>query len=305
MAFVFGPVHSRRFGISLGVDLSPAVKQCNFDCVYCELCAAKPMGAMRDVASASEIVAEIERALQSGVVCDVLTFTANGEPTLYPHLAELVASVRALLARFPTPPKLLLLSNGSRFGIESVREALRGFDIVKFSLDAASERVFARIDRAARGIALGDIIEGIATFARTFSGELIAEVLLVKGYNDSPDDVAQIADALRKIAPARVDVGTIDRPSAYKVSVLSESDIEALLPLFWGLRVFVPRREALCCPQSYDNAQILATLRRRPLSEGDIAALFDNPSQQRLQTLVQNGEVVCEEAGGIVFYCAR
>lgn len=305
MPFVFGPVHSRRFGISLGVDLSPAAKQCNFDCVYCELCAAKPMGAMRDVASASEIVAEIEHALQSGIVCDVLTFTANGEPTLYPHLAELVASVRAVLARFPAPPKLLILSNGSRFGEASVREALQGFDIVKFSLDAASERVFARVDRAARGVTIGAIIEGIATFAREFAGELIAEVLLVKGYNDNPDEVAHIADALRKIAPARVDVGTIDRPSAYKVSALSAGEIEALLPLFWGLRVFVPRREALCCPQSYDSAQILATLHRRPLSAGDIAALFDKPSQQRLQTLVQNGEVTREEAGGIVFYCAR
>lgn len=305
MAFVFGPVHSRRFGISLGVDLSPAVKQCNFDCVYCELCAAKPVGEMREVASASDVVADIERALQSDVACDVLTFTANGEPTLYPHLAELVASVRAVLARFSAPPKLLILSNGSRFGTASVREALQGFDIVKFSLDAASERVFKRVDRAARGITIGNIIEGIATFAREFSGELIAEVLLVKGYNDSPDDVAQIADALRNIAPARVDVGTIDRPSAYKVSALSAGEIEALLPLFWGLRVFVPRREALCCPQSYDSAQILATLRRRPLSADDIAALFDKPSQQRLQTLVQNGEVIGEEAGGIMFYCAR
>ncbi|MDE6978723.1 MAG: radical SAM protein [Helicobacter sp.] len=305
MAFVFGPVHSRRFGISLGVDLSPAVKQCNFDCVYCELCAAKPVGEMREVASASDVVADIERALQSGIACDVLTFTANGEPTLYPHLAELVMQVRALLARFPAPPKLLILSNGSRFGIKNVREALQGFDIVKFSLDAASERVFKRVDRAARGIEIGDIIEGIATFAREFAGELIAEVLLVKGYNDSPDDVAQIADALRNIAPARVDVGTIDRPSAYKVSALSAGEIEALLPLFWGLRVFVPRREALCCPQSYDSAQILATLRRRPLSADDIAALFDKPSQQRLQTLVQNGEVIGEEAGGIMFYCAR
>ncbi len=305
MAFVFGPVHSRRFGISLGVDLSPSGKQCNFDCVYCELCAAKPMSAMREVANATEIVADIERALQSGIACDVLTFTANGEPTLYPHLAELVMQVRALLARFPAPPKLLILSNGSRFGIKNVREALQGFDIVKFSLDAASERVFKRVDRAARGIEIGDIIEGIATFAREFAGELIAEVLLVKGYNDSPDDVAQIADALRNIAPARVDVGTIDRPSAYKVSALSAGEIEALLPLFWGLRVFVPRREALCCPQSYDSAQILATLRRRPLSADDIAALFDKPSQQRLQTLVQNGEVIGEEAGGIMFYCAR
>lgn len=305
MAFVFGPVHSRRFGISLGVDLSPNVKQCNFDCVYCELCAAKPVGEMRDVAGASEIVADIERALQSGVVCDVLTFTANGEPTLYPHLAELVAGVRALLARFSAPPKLLILSNGSRFGIKSVREALQGFDIVKFSLDAANERVFRRVDRAARGITIGAIIEGIATFSREFAGELIAEVLLVKGYNDNPDDVTQIADALRRIAPARVDVGTIDRPSAYKVNALSAGNIEALLPLFWGLRVFVPRREALQCPQSYDAAQILATLRRRPLSKDDIAALFDKPSQQRLQTLVQNGEVVCEEAGGIMFYRAR
>lgn len=301
-SIVFGPVHSRRFGISLGVDLSPSKKQCNFDCVYCELKAAKPMQEMSEVVSVSEVVAEIEHALKSGVVCDVLTFSANGEPTLYPHLGTLAKEVRALLQSLPKAPKLLILSNGSRFGDPKVKEALQTFDIVKFSLDCASERAFRRTDRAERTFEIATIIDAIAAFARDFCGQLIAEVLLVKGYNDSKDEVEQIANALRAIAPSRVDVGTIDRPSAYAVKPLAPSEIESLLPLFWGLHVFVPRRNAPQHPQSYTKEQICNTLHRRPLSEDDICALFDTASQQRLQDMLQTGDVLCEKAGGIVFY---
>ena len=83
---IFGPVNSRRFGLSLGVDLSGAKKQCNFDCVYCELDAAKPIREQESVLSVEEILTELKAVLKKDVKFDVLTLTDNGEPSLYPHL---------------------------------------------------------------------------------------------------------------------------------------------------------------------------------------------------------------------------
>lgn len=302
MNIVFGPIHSRRFGISLGIDLSPATKQCNFDCVYCELKPAKAMNGMDSVIGVAEIVAEIVAVLERGVVCDVLTFTANGEPTLYPHLYELVCTVRSLLSSMQNQPKLLILSNGSTFANEEVKKALMHFDIVKFSLDAVSQNIFRRVDKAVRGLHIDSIIDGIKTFAKEFKGDLIAEVLFVKNINDSHKEVECIANTLREISPKRVDLGTIDRPSAYPVKPVSMSYIESLLPLFHGLCVFVPRREDIFCPQYYDEKQIIETLKRRPLSQGDVAALFDDKSQQTLKELEQRGVVCVQDAGGILFY---
>ena len=109
MGIVFGPVHSRRFGRSLGVDLSPKIKQCNFDCVYCELQKAKSVDSMGDVVPLQEIIESVKKALEMHQ-CDVLTLTANGEPTLYPHLKDLISNLKKIV---PDSIKLLLLTNGS------------------------------------------------------------------------------------------------------------------------------------------------------------------------------------------------
>ena len=93
MNIIFGPIHSRRFGKSLGVDLSPGKKQCNFDCLYCELDPAKTMDAYDDVVTVEEVTTALKHALDEHGDVDFITLTANGEPTLYPYLSELIDEI--------------------------------------------------------------------------------------------------------------------------------------------------------------------------------------------------------------------
>ena len=93
MNLIFGPIPSRRFGVSLGIDLSPNIKQCNFDCLYCELDFAKTISKQTQVVSVKDIITQLKIALQDHKNIDVITFTANGEPTLYPYLSQLIDEV--------------------------------------------------------------------------------------------------------------------------------------------------------------------------------------------------------------------
>ena len=140
MKIVFGPVNSRRFGASLGVDLSPAFKQCNFDCVYCELKPARPTPSAANAPKISEILEQVQAAFAKNLHFDFITLTANGEPSLYPRLSQLVNALRAI----KRDKKLLILSNGTAVLQERASKVLLGLDVVKFSLDSVVEKTFFR-----------------------------------------------------------------------------------------------------------------------------------------------------------------
>lgn len=132
---IFGPIHSRRFGKSLGVDLSPGKKQCNFDCLYCELDPAKTMDSYDDVVSVEEIASAIKQALKEHKDIDFITLTANGEPTLYPHLSKLIDEINT----FKGMTKTLILTNAATIDDIKVQDALLKLDEVKLSLDCATQ----------------------------------------------------------------------------------------------------------------------------------------------------------------------
>ena len=159
-SIIFGPVRSRRFGLSLGVDLSPSHKQCNFDCVYCELHKAGPMDSMEVVLPPQAVIQAIKQALQVHRAIDVLSFTATGEPTLYPHLYEVITAVTPFL---PQGTKSLILSNGSN--LVAQKHALNAFDMVKFSLDAVVPSAFKKVDRPSKSLDIAQILQGIREFA--------------------------------------------------------------------------------------------------------------------------------------------
>lgn len=248
---IFGPVLSRRFGRSLGVDLSPSVKQCNFDCVYCELHKAKPVDSMSKVVPYTQILEAIKGGLQAHKDICVLTFTATGEPTLYPQLYELISATKPLL---PPHIKTLILSNGSKF--QAQKKALALFDIVKFSIDAAILGDFRKIDRPSKRLSLPSILRGIEDFSVDFRGELVAEVLLVEGHNDSEENLRSIAEFLRNIRISRVDLGSIDRPSAYQVKAVSEEKLRWASEFFAGLNLSLPKRVKIESKDALDTADI-------------------------------------------------
>ncbi|MDL0109870.1 radical SAM protein [Campylobacter felis] len=294
---IFGPVNSRRFGLSLGVDLSRAKKQCNFDCVYCELEAAKPMKEQESVLSVEEILTELKAVLKKDVKFDVLTLTANGEPSLYPHLKELILELKKLTS----DKKILILSNGTAVLDEEKIQALMLCDIVKFSLDSANEKTFYKIDRALKGIDLSTMIEKMAEFRAKFSGALVMEILVVKGFNDNEEEFILLNDALAKIAPMRVDLSSIDRPPAYAVSGVDEMRLLELSGLISSVPVFIAKRHKTIL--SFSEEELLKTLRLRPQSELDVEC-FDTKSKRNLQTLLEKGQIKSVNLAGVKFYKA-
>ncbi|MDX1809742.1 MAG: radical SAM protein [Sulfurospirillaceae bacterium] len=296
---IFGPVNSRRFGQSLGIDLSPALKQCSFDCVYCELKAAKPVDTMSEVISVDEIITALKKALLKFPDIDVITITANGEPTLYPHLDELVEAINNIKGDY----KILILTNGASVVDKRTREILKKIDIVKFSLDCATQKCFKRIDRPLKGIQIEDIIENMQEFRREYNGLLIIEVLVVEGINDKEEEFEKISIALNKIKPDRVDVGSIDRPPAYNVKNVSSKRLIELAELIVGLNVSVAyRKDYVGEKRDFSEDEILNLLSKRPQSVHDVTSCFSEKSKNILEELIEKKIVRKVDIAGTVFY---
>ena len=298
---VFGPINSRRFGMSLGIDLSPKQKSCNFDCVYCELKSAKPVEEIENPPSVDEIISALKEALKVHQNIDVITLTANGEPTLYPHLKELIAKVNELKGR----AKTLILSNGSGARDQKICEALQGLDIVKFSLDSAVQSTFKKIDRNKSGIEVNDLIKAMAKFRKEFEGELVLEILVVAEFNDKEGEFIALNEAINEIAPHRVDVGTIDRPPAYNVKGVDASRLEELASKIKGVPVTIARAHKIEQKYEFSKSEILAMLERRPQTTANVEENFSEHSKQILNKLLQDGAVYQTDVAGVKFYKLR
>ena len=298
---VFGPINSRRFGMSLGIDLSPKQKSCNFDCVYCELKGAKPVEEIENPPSVNEIIGALKEALKAHQNIDVITLTANGEPTLYPHLKELIVKVNELKGR----AKTLILSNGSGVRDQKICEALYGLDIVKFSLDSAVQSTFKKIDRNKSGIEVGELVKAMAKFRKEFKGELVLEILVVAEFNDKEEEFIALNEAINKIAPHRVDVGTIDRPPAYNVKGVDASRLEELASKIKGMPVTIARAHKIEQKYEFSKSEILAMLERRPQTMANVEENFSEHSKQILNSLLQDGVVYQTDVAGVKFYKLR
>ncbi|EJH0087697.1 radical SAM protein [Campylobacter coli] len=300
MKILFGPINSRRFGRSLGIDLSPSKKQCNFDCVYCELEAQKPQEKQDEIVSVEEIILEVQGALEKNVPFDFLTLTANGEPSLYPHLDELISSLR----KIAKDKKLLILSNGTVVLDQDKFNTLLKLDEVKFSLDSAISKTFYRIDRALKNINLEKMIEKMAEFKTQFKGDLVMEILVVKDLNDNEEEFIALNQALAKIAPLRVDLSTIDRPPAYAVKKISEERLLELSKLITSTPVLLPKRHYEGEKLNFNEEELLKMLHLRSQSEIDIENKLDKTSQLLLDKLIKEEKIKILNLAGVKFYKA-
>ncbi|ECP9403334.1 radical SAM protein [Campylobacter jejuni] len=298
MKILFGPVSSRRFGRSLGIDLSPNKKQCNFDCVYCELDPKKAQEKQDEIISIDKIISEVKVMLEKNVEFDFLTLTANGEPSLYPYLNELILSLRSIAK----DKKLLILSNGAAVLDEDKFNALLKLDVVKFSLDSAVTKTFYRIDRALKNIDLEKMIEKMADFRARFNGDLIMEILVVKDLNDNEEEFKALNQALKKIMPLRVDLSTIDRPPAYAVKKVSEEKLLELSKLIDSTPVLLAKRHYEGEKLSFNEEELLKMLHLRSQSEIDIEVKFDEQSKTLLNQLIKEKKVKILDLAGVKFY---
>ncbi|WP_107695918.1 radical SAM protein [Campylobacter concisus] len=287
--------------MSLGIDLSPNQKSCNFDCVYCELSGAKTVNAIENPPSVDEIISDLKEALKAYQNIDVITLTANGEPTLYPHLKELIAKVNELKGS----AKTLILSNGSGARDQKICEALQGLDIVKFSLDSAVQSTFKKIDRNKSGIEVGELIKAMAKFRKEFAGELVLEILVVAGFNDKEEEFIALNAAINEIAPHRVDIGTIDRPPAYNVKGVDAKKLEELAKQISGVPVNIAKAHKIEQKYNFSEDEILEMLRRRPQTIANVEENFSDSSKQTIAKFLQQDVVYLANVAGVKFYKLR
>ena len=230
VAYIFGPVRSRRLGASLGIDLMPH-KTCNLDCVYCECGATTHTTTARSAwVPIDDVLAEIVSWLDahSHEYADSisLTFAGGGEPTLHSEFGKLA---RRLKERCPEA-RLTLITNGLLFTDPEVRRDAAVFDLVMPSLDAATQAAFERINRPPEGCVIEEIIEGLAAFRREYAGTIWLEIFIVPGINDQAKELALLREAALRIAPDRVQINSLDRTAADpSVPRASFEDLEAVM----------------------------------------------------------------------------
>ena len=216
---IFGPVHSRRLGVSLGINLLPADgKICTFDCIYCECGfnadrrSKQPLPTREEVRTALE--ARLQDMLQNGPAPDVLTFAGNGEPTAHPRFPEIITDTLALRDRYFPNAKVSVLTNSTFIHKPAVFEALNKVDNNILKLDTVDEAYIRELDRPTGSYSVNKIIEGM----KAFKGTCIIQAMFLKGSyagknmdNTSDKYVLPWLEAVKEIAPRQVMIYTIDR----------------------------------------------------------------------------------------------
>jgi len=208
MSQIFGPVPSRRLGFSLGIDTVP-YKTCSLDCIYCQLGKTTNKTIERkEYISCEDILPEIEEILlKQKERIDYITFSGSGEPTLNPKIKTMINSIKKL-ASIP----IAVLTNGTLLFQPETREELMEADLVIPSLDAISEEVFKKVNRPHHSLKIDKIIDGLSTFSQEFKGKIWLEIMIVKGINDSPQEIKRMTEVIEKIKLDKIQLNTVVRP---------------------------------------------------------------------------------------------
>lgn len=248
---IFGPIHSRRLGTSLGVNLSPTDgKVCSFDCLYCEAGFNAQGPGTSGLPPRETVRTLLEQKLASmkdaGESLDVITFSGNGEPTLHPDFAGVIEDTVALRDKYFPEVRISVLSNSTRIDRDEVRAALTKVDNNILKLDSAITSTMRLIDRPVSPAFTSEkVIEQLAGFG----GECIVQTMILRGShngmsvdNTTPEEIAALVDAYKKIRPKEVMLYSIDRKTPEQALVkVDKEELERIAEIIRaeGIKVLV------------------------------------------------------------------
>jgi wyosine [tRNA(Phe)-imidazoG37] synthetase (radical SAM superfamily) len=220
---IFGPVKSRRLGVSLGINLLPVDRKiCSFDCIYCECGLNVKGGEKKPLPSRAEVRSLLEQKLnemsQEKLLPDVITFAGNGEPTLHPHFAGIIDDTIELRNRFCPFARIAVLSNSTRIDKDDIREALLKVDDNILKLDSGLDATIQLLDKPEGRFHLDKLMLGL----KSFNGNLTIQTMFVRGTvdeiyvdNTSKADVNSWLNCLQEIKPRQVMIYTIERDTPF------------------------------------------------------------------------------------------
>jgi len=226
MKYIYGPIKSRRLGLSLGLSLS-LDKVCNLNCIYCQWGRTPAtISERREYAGVDVIIAELKSWLQNNPQeakeLGFVTLSGLGEPTLNTCIGELISQVRMV-----TGAKVAVITNSTLLGDPLVRKAILGADLIVPSLDTVDSEIFKQIDRPHPGIRLNEIIDGLVALRKEFSGKIWLEVMLVSGVNDDIQHIKELNKSIQRINPDKIQLNSPVRSTAEKnVLAVDKSKLE-------------------------------------------------------------------------------
>jgi wyosine [tRNA(Phe)-imidazoG37] synthetase (radical SAM superfamily) len=215
---IFGPIRSRRLGLSLGVNLLPLTsKLCSFNCIYCE-CGWNRTGEQPRFNSREDVSrllgAKLREMAAAGTCPDVITFAGNGEPTIHPHFEAIVGDTIALRDEICPSAKVSVLSNATMIGRESVRRALGRVDNNILKLDSAFDETVRLIDNPVGAYSVAEVVDNMMKFR----GQMIIQTMFLRGEyagqvvdNTTEREVSAWLELVKKVHPRQVMIYTIDR----------------------------------------------------------------------------------------------
>jgi wyosine [tRNA(Phe)-imidazoG37] synthetase (radical SAM superfamily) len=314
--YLYGPVPSRRLGLSCGIDIVP-FKVCTLNCIYCQLGkTVRTTIERKEYAPVEPVLAELKEALAEGLQADYITIAGSGEPTLNSRLGELIDGIRKI-----TNIPIAILTNGTLLYREDVRADCLKADVVMPSLDAGDEQTFQKINRPNNIINIENLISGLCAFRNEFSGRIWLEVFFVEGINTDAEQIAKIKKAIELINPDKVHLNTAVRPTAdpniARLSARKLQEIAALLgPKCEVVADFPSIHSKLNSGKSEDSPgsqlllnsraeSLLSMLKRRPCSLSDICSglgINRNEAIKHISDLLHKGIIQSENKEGTVFF---
>ena len=297
--YLFGPVPSRRLGLSLGVDLNPR-KVCTENCVFCQVGRTTELTAERkEWVPVAEVLGELERWMAAGGEADFVTLSGSGEPTLHSRFGDVLRRVRDA-GRYRTA----LLSNGTLMWRPEVRRDAAEADVVKVTLSAWDEESFRRLHQPADGVTFERLLEGEMALREEFRGLLWVEVMVLAGFNDEPEQLRAIAGQVARIRPDAVHLNTTLRPPQAGVAAprVPEELLRTVAAWFTPpaeIPVFSGRSRD---PGALTDQEWIDLLARHPIALEALAQSAHVPVsavEARLAPLVAGGRVAMETRDGV------
>jgi wyosine [tRNA(Phe)-imidazoG37] synthetase (radical SAM superfamily) len=297
MKYIFGPVPSRRLGMSLGVDIVP-FKTCTLDCVYCQLgVTTRKIADRESFVPQDEVLAELKEVLdKDSNRVDFITFSGSGEPTLNSQLGEMIRHTKAF-----TGVPVAVITNGSLLYREDVRDDLSMADLVVPSIDAIADDTLAKVNRSHESITVKMFVDGLKAFTQDFKGIVWLEIMLVKGINDDPKELKQMAELVKSLKLDKVQLNTVIRPPAESFAFpISAEEMQNIASLFDDRVEVIADFDKIVKHKDHDHSaknaenQILSLLNRRPCTVDDISSslgLHRNEIIKHLDHLLQKGSV--------------
>ena len=283
MKYVYGPVPSRRLGISLGISPIPK-KTCNFSCIYCQLGRTDIMTNTRKMFfPVQKIMSEFDEVFKKGIFFDVVTIVGEGEPTLYLGLGELIDAIKQR-----TDKPVALITNGALLYDSDLRQEAAKADIVLPTLDAYDETSFRKINRPFGKISFESVNAGLTAFSEEYEGQLWLEIMLIAGINDDEDSLSKYEQALKKIKYDRLYLNTPVRPPAEaEVEALSYEAMNKAAARLGGISIDLLVSQGFHSEIEDDYQAILSIIKRHPMNQFEIRSFLESRNSQRIEGLME------------------